>query len=113
MGICWSEPPNAQAQRQTPIYTEKIAPTAPPMNQYTYAVKPGQQMVYPQQQYVAYPYQQYQQQYFQQQYPQQQYPQQQYPPQQYPQQQQMGAGTAFVGGLILGTVVEDILDPIE
>jgi hypothetical protein len=108
MGSCWSEPPIAQAQRQTPIYTEKIAPTAPPMNQYTYAVKPGQQMVYPQQQYVAYPYQQYQQQYFQQ-----QYPQQQYPPQQYPPQQQMGAGTAFVGGLILGAVVEDILDPIE
>jgi hypothetical protein len=79
-------------------------------SQYTYTVKPEQQIgyqyqypqqQYPQQQYAAYPYQQYQQQYVQ-----------PYPPQQRP-TAGGNAATAFVGGLVLGAVIEDILDPTE
>lgn len=110
MGSCWSEPPVASVQKQSPVYAEKVIPTAPPMyqppqnqySQYTYAVKPQQQQIvyqYPQQQYMAYPYQQYQQQYVQ-----------QYPPQQ---RTTTSPATAFVGGLVLGAVLEDILDPTE
>ncbi len=113
MGICWSEPP----VRQVPVvasygqqckrcgvwnandYCEKclqqnamsyIAPSAPPMQpQYTYAVMPQQQQqmyAYYQRPYVVAP------------------PQ---PP------QQMGVGTAVVGGLVMGALVDDILDPMD
>ena len=110
MGVCWSEPPVATT---APVQTKPMnSPSAPP---YAYAVKdPQQQTVYYQ---YAYPQQQQQQQqyysyqYPPQQYPPQQYPPQQYPPQQYPPQQQTSAATAFVGGLLLGSIVEDMLDP--
>lgn len=97
MGICWSEPPVAPVQT---TYTTK--PTAPPYQapmdtypppiynpQYTYAVKPQEQVYY-------------------------QYPvvyQQQYPVQQ--PQRQVSPATAFVGGLVLASIVDDILDPCE
>ncbi len=110
MGICWSGEPEPRP-RQVPV--QYAVPTAPPAQynpNYTYAVKPEQTMYYQAPQ-------QYPQQYAQQ-YPQ-QYPQQyaQQYPQQYqvyqPQRQTMSPGTAFVGGLVLGAVVEDILDPMD
>ena len=117
MGICWSEPPVSQVspiQSRSPMYPEKVVPTAPPyqppMNQnqyaqYTYAVKPQQQYTqYPPQLQYTYAYPQYTQQY------QQQYVVQQYPPQQRP---TAGPVTAFVGGMLMGAIAEDILDPTE
>lgn len=92
------------------MYPEKVVPTAPvyqpPLTQYppqynaqyTYAVKPEQQTYYQPQQTVYYhqPYQAvYSQQYAMQ------------------QQRQTSPATAFVGGLVLGALVEDILDPTE
>lgn len=115
MGVCWSEPsvaPSHPVQTRSPMYTEKVVPTAPvyqpPLTQYppqynpqyTYAMKPDQQ-IYQQQQTVYYQ-QPYQMAY------------QQYPVQQvYPQQRQTSPATAFVGGLVLGTIVDDIFDPTE
>lgn len=107
MGICWSDPePPAR-------HITTVIPTAPPVQQYnpnyTYAVKQEQPMGYPQ----AYP-QQYTQQYTQQYPPHyiQAYPQQYqvYAPQQ---RQTMSPATAFVGGLVLGAIAEDILDPCD
>ena len=77
--------------------------------QYTYAQQP--QYVYAQpQQYV---YAQAQPQYVQQQYVQQPqyYGQQQYvqQPQYYGQQQQMSTGTAIVGGMVAGAVLQEVL----
>lgn len=101
MGLCWSEPPVAPVQTRT-VYIEKPIASAPPQpytqpQQYTYAVKPGQ-MYY---QYQPPIYQQYEQQYQQQPY---------YRPQQ---QTQTSPATAFVGGLVLGAIAEDLLDPME
>jgi hypothetical protein len=77
-----------------PPYQPPLTQYPPPPYQqnYTYAVKPQEQMIY----YQNYP-QTYAYQYNQQQ----------------PQQRQMNAGAAFVGGLVLGTVMEDILDPCD
>ena len=116
MGICWSEPPPVSpVQSRSPMYPEKVVPTAPPYQppmgqnqytQYTYAIKPQQQYPqYPPQVQYTYAYPQYAQ----------QYPQQ-YVVQQYPAQQRPTAGpaaAAFVGGMLMGSVVEDILDPTE
>lgn len=111
MGLCWSEPPPPPAKQKS---ISTVQPSAPPLvynppfvgnptisynPNYTYAVRPQQQF-YAQQQYPPqmYPPQQYQAMY------QQYYPQQQ-------QQRQVGTGTAFVGGMILGSVAENMLDP--
>lgn len=106
MGICWSEPPEPPAKQRT---ISTVHPSAPPLvynPNYTYAVKAQQQ--YPQQQYL-------QQQYPQQYYPPQQYQQQyiqQYPQQYvYQQQRQVGTGTAFVGGVVMGSILENMMDP--
>ncbi len=104
MGLCWSEPPVAPVQRAYVVENPKSVATAPPYNppsQYTYAVYPPQQQQYPQQQYP-----QQQQQYY---YSQQVYPQQVYYQQQ--QQNRVSPAGAFVGGLVLGAVMEDIIDP--
>lgn len=118
MGLCWSEPPSVgpshptgptpPVQRQSPIYPEKVVPTAPTYQQYatynpnyTYAVRPQQEVYY-----------QYPQQTYQQTYP--QYGYQQYPPQQYPQQRQgMSTGAAVATGFVLGAIAENLLDPTE
>lgn len=119
MGICWSEPPSHPStgplphvgQSHSPMYPEKVVATAPPYQyqppmtqyppqynpQYNYAVKPGEQVYY------QYPQQNAQQYTYAYQYP------QQYPPQ----QRQVSPVTAFVGGLVMGAIVEDILDPTE
>ena len=101
MGICWSEPPAKQVVA--------VLPTAPPPQNYmpppsynpnyTYAVKPQEQMYY------GYPQQ------YQQQYPQQYVQYQQFPV--YQPRQTVSPGTAFVGGLVVGSIIEDILDPTD
>jgi hypothetical protein len=117
MGICWSDPEPPVKRAGTVIPTAPVAqPYLPPQQyqynpNYTYAVKQDQPT------YSTYPqYQQPYQQQYQQQY-QQSYPQtyvQAYPQQAYPQQRQtVGPGTAFVGGLVMGAMIEDILDPTE
>ena len=113
MGICWSDPPPPSNTMRTTYVTEApfVKPSAPPMYpppmyppqgyqqpvyqnpQYTYATMPGQM-----------------QQQYQQQVPQVQQMYTTYPA--YPQQQnRTSPGTAFVGGLVLGAVLEDIMDP--
>lgn len=106
MGICWSAPPAVP-----------VATVLPPAKTVTYDMKDPEKPVYyqyPQQQYaqqtIAYPYQQQQQYYVQNPYP----PQHPYPIQQYPQQQQqISPVTAFVGGMLLGSIVDDIVDPFD
>ena len=114
MGICWSEPPPnppitsypmkpclscgswAQKQqgadycepclqRNTMKYVQPSAPPQyiPPQPQYTYAVPYQQQQMY--NYYQARP----------------------------PQQPQIGTGTAVLGGVLLGALADDILDPTE
>ena len=108
MGVCWSDPEPQPPAKQNPVTVVPSAPVyQPPYQQqypqysqyaqpytpqYPYAMKPQEQMVY-----YQYP---QQQQYFQQQMVQQR-------------QQQMNPTTAFVGGLVLGAVAEDIFDPTE
>jgi hypothetical protein len=79
-------------------YNQKVVPTAPlyqpPMTQYPPTYNPNYTYaVQPQQVYYQYP--------------------QQPMYQQYPPQRQTSPVTAFVGGMVLGAVVEDILDPTE
>ena len=107
MGICWSEPPVQPNQGKVvmaPVVSAPISSAPPYQPYYTYAVKPEDpySQYPPQLQYTyAYPQpQQYQQQYVVQQYPQQQ-------------RQQMSPATAFIGGMVLGAVVDDILDPCD
>ncbi len=76
-------------QRNANAYIQP-QPSAPPYQPqypyaYTYAQQPQQQMVYYQ-------------------------PPLQYPPQQ---QRQMGTGTAMVAGFVMGSVLENMMDPIE
>jgi len=125
MGICWSDP-------EPPVkHVATVIPTTVPVQQYTpppsynpnytYATKPPVYSNYPQQPYAQQPYAQqpYVQQPYAQTYqqPYQQQYVQQYPPQYqvYAQQprQTMSPGAAFVGGLVLGAVAEDILDPCD
>lgn len=108
MGICWSG-----AVAEPPVkHIATITPTAPPARQYlpppqynpnyTYAVNPPQPPMY-----YSYPQQPYTHVYQQQPYPQQYV-------QAYAQQRQTTSpAAAFVGGLVLGSVVEDILDPTD
>ena len=72
--------------------------------QYTYAQQP--QYVYAQPQQYVYAQQQPQYVYAQPHYVQQQYVQQ---PQYYGQQQQMSTGTAIVGGMVAGAVLQEVL----
>lgn len=75
-----------------------------PQQQYTYAQQP--QYVYAQPQQYVYAQAQPQYVYAQPQYVQQQYVQQ---PQYYGQQQQMSTGTAIVGGMVAGAVLQEVL----
>ena len=106
MGLCWSDPPVQQKQAS-------VKPSAPPaqtytppfQQQYTYAVKP-QQVYYPysQQQYLQqYPYAQYYQQGQMQPYALQPYP---------PRSNGIGTATAVVGGMVVGSVLENMMDPV-
>lgn len=99
MGICWSDPP-VQPPRQPVYIVDKASapPYYPPQPQYTYAVPYQQQQMY------LTPYQQQQQQ--------QMYAYYQPRPQQ-PQQNGIGTGTAVLGGFVLGSVVNEMLDPTE
>lgn len=114
MGICWSDPPEPPVKQQV----ASVQPSAPPYynqtyynqsypQQYTYAVKP-------QQVYYQYPQQQQQQQYqaqYQFQYPQYQLSQppqvQPYPPR----NDGVSTGVAVAGGFLLGSVLENMMDP--
>ena len=108
MGICWSAPPAVPVATAVPIMAANPAKTV------GYDMKDPEKPIYhqyPQQPYplqYAYPQQQQQQYYVQNPYPYQQYPQQQQQ-----QQQQTSPVTAFVGGLLLGSIVEDMLDPFD
>ncbi len=97
MGLCWSETIAPPVQSRPPIYIvdKGAVPSAPPYQppvsyppQYTYAYPMPQQQqqmyAYYQTPYVAHP-----------------------PP------RQMGTGTAIAAGVVLGAVLEDILDPTE
>jgi hypothetical protein len=107
MGICWSDPPPPpNTMRTYVVEAPPMKPSAPPMYpppmyppqgyqqpvyqnpQYTYATMPQQQYQVPQVQQVYTTYPAYQQ-----------------------QQNRTSPGTAFVGGLVLGAVLEDIMDP--
>ncbi len=119
MGICWSgavaEPPVKHIATVIPTTVPIQQYTPPPSYNpnYTYATKqqPPVYSNFPQQPYMQQSYPQAYQQPYQQQYV------QQYPPQYqvYAQQprQTMSPGAAFVGGLVLGAVAEDILDPCD
>lgn len=94
MGICWSEPPASPPQRTYVVENPKAS--APPVYavpayqnpQYTYAIPPPQQS----QQYY-YPYAQ--------------------PVMYAPQQQnRMSPAAAFVGGLVVASVLDDMMDPV-
>ena len=116
MGICWSDP-------EPPVkHVATVIPTTVPIQQYTPPPSYSPSYTYATKQqppvYSNYPQQHYQQPYpqvYQQPYPQQYV--QPYPPQYqvYAQQprQTMSPGAAFVGGLVLGAVAEDILDPCD
>jgi hypothetical protein len=97
MGICWSAPPAVPVATAVPVMAPNSMkdPEKPIYHQYP-------QQPYP----LQYPYPQQQQQY----YVQNPYP---YPQQQQQQQQQTSPVTAFVGGLLLGSIVEDMLDPFD
>ncbi len=108
MGICWSEQP--EKPRPTPVI---VQPTAPPMQQsyispyynqamsqqYTYAVKPQQVYYhYPQQQYQPpYPYQ---------------YPQYTYATVPPPRNNGISTGAAVAGGILIGSALENMMDPV-
>lgn len=117
MGICWSEPPVAtpvSTHVATPVKNTAPVPVAQPVYAYAYPSQAVNDYKNPQYMYPP------------QQYPPQQYPPQEqpYPPQQYPphqmyyvqpqqQQQQRGIGTvgAVLGGMIVGSVISDMMDP--
>ncbi len=109
MGICWSDPPPPPHTMRTTYVTEApfVKPSAPPMYPPPmYPPQGYQQPVYqnPQYTYATMPGQMQQQQY--------QVPQMYTTYPAYPQQQnRTSPGTAFVGGLVLGAVLEDIMDP--
>jgi hypothetical protein len=119
MGICWSEEPEPP-MKKNPV---TVQPSAPPIQpyaqtytppyynqtypqQYTYAVKP-------QQVYYQYPQQQQYQQQYQYVYPQYQLSQppqtQPYPPQ----NNAVSTGAAVAGGFVLGSILENIMDPTD
>jgi hypothetical protein len=99
MGLCWSEPPVAPVQRTYVVENPKAS--APPMPayqnpNYTYAMPPQQQWQ-PQQQ--------------QQQQPQYVPNYQVYPYQQQQQQNRVSPAGAFLGGLVVASVLDNIMDP--
>jgi hypothetical protein len=108
MGLCWSEPPVQPVTTQQRYVVESpLKPSAPPYYQPPVYPPPGYNPGYNPQVYPNYQNPQYTYAVM----PQQQ--QQMYQQQIYQQQQQnrVSPGTAFVGGLVMGAVLEDILDP--